>query len=91
MKTITKTNYMKNIFFLALVFIGTTLVAQEEAEEKKPLSISGSVDAYYKTNLSSTDIGSQEPGSSFANETGFALGMANIIAMKVLKLVLKLI
>ena len=80
MKTITKTNYMKNIFFLALVFIGTTLVAQEEAEEKKPLSISGSVDAYYKTNLSSTDIGSQEPGSSFANETGFALGMANIIA-----------
>tara|TARA_R110002050_G_scaffold1281_1_gene9184 strand:+ start:71483 stop:72511 length:1029 start_codon:yes stop_codon:yes gene_type:complete len=79
MKTITKTNYMKNIFFLALVFMGTTLVAQEEAE-KKPLTISGSVDAYYKTNLSSTDIGSQEPGSSFANETGFALGMANIIA-----------
>tara|TARA_R110000868_G_scaffold36471_1_gene129574 strand:+ start:285 stop:1331 length:1047 start_codon:yes stop_codon:yes gene_type:complete len=80
MKNIKKTNYVKNIFFLALLFIGTTLVAQEEAEEKKPLSISGTVDAYYKTNLSSSDVGSQAPGSSFANETGFALGMANVIA-----------
>lgn len=81
MKTIRKTSYVKNIFLVASLFAGATLFAQEDAvEEKKPLSISGSVDAYYKTNLSSTDVGSQEPGSSFANETGFALGMANIIA-----------
>lgn len=80
MKTITKTKYVKNILFLAVLFMGTTIFAQEETEEKKPLSISGSVDAYYRTNLSSTDVGSQAPGSSFANETGFALGMANLIA-----------
>ena len=53
---------------------------QEAEEEKKPLSISGTVDAYYRTNLSSSDVGSQAPGSSFANESGFALGMANVIA-----------
>lgn len=80
MKTIKKTNYVKNIFLAASLFVGATLVAQEEAEEKKPLTISGTVDAYYKTNLSSSDVGSQAPGSSFANETGFALGMANVIA-----------
>ncbi|ADV47727.1 hypothetical protein Celal_0383 [Cellulophaga algicola DSM 14237] len=80
MKAITKTNYVKNIFFAAVLFTGASLVAQEEVEEKKALSISGTVDAYYKTNLSSSDVGAQTPGSSFANETGFALGMANLIA-----------
>lgn len=81
MKTIRKTNYVKNIFLVASLFAGTAIFAQEEAEEeKKPLSISGTVDAYYRTNLSSSDVGSQAPGSSFANESGFALGMANVIA-----------
>jgi len=88
MKAITKTNYVKNIFFAAVLFTGASLVAQEEVEEKKAISISGSVDAYYKTNLSSTDraiFGEdgqsfQSPGTSFADETGFALGMANLIA-----------
>lgn len=81
MKTIRKTNYVKNIFLAASLFAGTAIFAQEEAEEeKKPLSISGTVDAYYRTNLSSSDVGSQAPGSSFANESGFALGMANLIA-----------
>ena len=61
----------------------------QDAEEKK-LSIGGSVDTYYRTNLTSSDaaIASdddgnaivQAPGTSFANETGFALGMANLIA-----------
>ncbi len=80
MKTFTTKKYIKNIFFLALALAGTTVVAQEEEEEKKPLSISGTVDTYFRTNLSSSDVGSQAPGSSFANETGFALGMANVIA-----------
>lgn len=80
MKTLQKTSYIKNTLLLASLFIATTMVAQEETEEKKPISISGSVDAYYRTNLSSTDVGSQAPGSSFADESGFALGMANIIA-----------
>ncbi|MBO0590089.1 porin [Cellulophaga sp. E16_2] len=88
MKAITKKNYVKNIFFAAVLFTGANLVAQEEVEEKKAISISGSVDAYYKTNLSSSDraifgedgTSSQTPGTSFADQTGFALGMANLIA-----------
>lgn len=96
MKAITYTKYAKNIFILACL-LGTTvkMAAQEvdvvvvEEEDSKPkFSFSGSVDAYYRTNLSSTDraiFGDdndsfQAPGTSFANETGFALGMANIIA-----------
>lgn len=61
-----------------LVATATTF-AQDEVKEEKKLTFSGTVDAYFRTNLSSTDIGSQAPWSSFANETGFALGMANII------------
>ncbi|MGC1516485.1 MAG: outer membrane beta-barrel protein [Maribacter sp.] len=81
MKTIINTKNVKNLFVSSLLFFTVTgMVAQEEEEERKALSISGSVDAYYKTNLSSTDVSSQAPGSSFADETGFALGMANIIA-----------
>ena len=90
MKSIT-TKFVKNIFFLAILTLSTQAFAQEEGEEeKKAVAISGSVDAYYRTNLSSTDDAiipdgdggfvPQAPGSSFANETGFALGMANLIA-----------
>lgn len=78
---------MKKIITLSMLFVATALFAQEEA---KKVSISGSVDAYYRTNLSSTDAenplfndgegGVQAPWTSFANKTGFALGMANIIA-----------
>ena len=76
---------MKKIITLSMLFVATALFAQEEA---KKLSISGSVDAYYQTNLSTSDVPVVDSdgnnlrsfGSSFANETGFALGMANIIA-----------
>ncbi len=70
---------MKKLITLSMLLMASVLFAQEEVVEKK-LSISGTVDAYYKTNLSSTDVGSQSFGTSFADETGFALGMANIIA-----------
>lgn len=58
------------------------------AESKgKKFSFEGSVDAYYQTNLTSSDkavFGDdgdtfQSFGTSFADETGFALGMANVI------------
>ncbi len=70
-----------------MLFMATALFAQEE-ETKKKVNVSGTVDAYYKTNITSTDqaiFGGandefQSFGTSFANETGFALGMANIIA-----------
>ncbi|WP_282179490.1 outer membrane beta-barrel protein [Maribacter stanieri] len=80
MKTIINTKYVKNIFATGLLlFTAAGVVAQEEEESKK-VSISGSVDAYYQTNLSASDTTPQSFGSSFANELGFALGMANIIA-----------
>ena len=70
---------MKKLITLSMLFMATVLFAQEETSEKK-VNISGSVDAYYKTNLTSTDVRSQSFETSFADETGFALGMANIIA-----------
>ena len=67
-----------------------TLFAQEEEEEKK-FSISGTVDAYYRANFNGLNkfvpdatgdivAGPAAPGSSFANDPGFALGMVNVIA-----------
>ena len=69
---------MKKIITLSMLFMATVLFAQEE--ETKKVSISGSVDAYYQTNLTTSDNLGQSFGTSFADQTGFALGMANIIA-----------
>jgi hypothetical protein len=72
---------MKKIITLSMLFVATALFAQEEATEKK-LSISGSVDAYYRANINvpnNNGVGTQSPGTSFAQLPGFALGMANVI------------
>ena len=69
---------MKKIITLSMLFVATALFAQEEAPKK--LSISGSVDTYYQTYLTASDNVVQSFGSSFADQTGFALGMANVIA-----------
>ena len=73
---------MKTIKKIVLVLIAVFSVgimnAQEEAAEKK-LSISGSVDGYYQANLSAADNDEQSFGTSFADELGFALGMANVV------------
>ncbi len=81
MKTIIHTNYVKKILFFAIALLTTGLFAQEEEAETKPkFSLSGSIDAYYRANLSApNDENAIAPGSSFANLPGFALGMANII------------
>lgn len=60
-------------------------VAQDEEEEVQSFSISGSVDAYFRTNFNSSNNPGEAgatlaPGTSFANRPGFALGMANMIA-----------
>ncbi|MEP3838856.1 MAG: outer membrane beta-barrel protein [Algibacter sp.] len=69
---------MKKIITLSMLFVATALFAQEETPK---LSISGSVDAYYRANLTApNDENAIAPGSSFANLPGFALGMANVIA-----------
>ena len=76
MKTI-----MKKRITLSMLLMVSVLFAQEETKEKK-LSISGSVDAYYRANLNApNDLDNwTAPGSSFANLPGFALGMANVVA-----------
>jgi hypothetical protein len=70
---------MKLKFTLLMVFAFSIAFGQEEKEEKK-VSISGTVDAYYQTYFSASDDSGQSFGTSFADETGFALGMANIVA-----------
>jgi hypothetical protein len=68
---------MKKIIFtllLAASFIGT---AQEK--EEKTFSLSGSVDTYFRGNISGGEYDTA-PGSSFANQPGFALGMINLVA-----------
>ncbi len=68
---------------LAAVFIFSfaAVAQEEEKKEEKKFSLSGSIDAYYRTNFNApNDEDAVAPGSSFANLPGFALGMANVIA-----------
>jgi len=83
MKTIKKT-----VLILITIFSISTINAQEEAIEvvvveeeaaKKKFTLSGSVDGYYQTNFNSPDDANQSFGTSFADELGFALGMANVV------------
>lgn len=68
---------MKKLIMLSIFLVGATLFAQEEA---KKLTISGSVDAYFQTYLSAPDNSGTSFGTAFAEQSGFALGMGNIIA-----------
>lgn len=73
---------MKKLFTLTILFASIALSAQdtsEEAKEKK-FTFSGSVDAYYQTYLSAPDDAGASFGTAFADQTGFAIGMGNIIA-----------
>ncbi len=53
-------------------------------EETTPVTLSGSVDTYFRYNLNgpnrTTDGDIRAPGTSFANLPGFSLGMVNLIA-----------
>lgn len=71
---------MKKLITLSMLFMATIIFAQETPEAPK-FTFSGSVDAYYRANLTApNDENAIAPGSSFANLPGFALGMANIVA-----------
>ncbi|MBC3845261.1 porin [Winogradskyella echinorum] len=72
---------MKKFLTLTLLLTSIVLTAQdaEETTEKK-FTLSGSVDAYYQTYLTASDDSGQSFGTAFADQTGFALGMGNIIA-----------
>ena len=71
---------MKKIILAILIISSINVFAQEE-ETKKKFDFSGSVDVYYRANLTApNDEDAIAPGSSFANLPGFALGMANVVA-----------
>lgn len=71
---------MKQLF-KAVAFLLTVGMFAQETEDSSKFDFSGSVDAYYRANLSApNDEEFIAPGSSFANLPGFSLGMANLIA-----------
>ena len=92
MKQFIITNIRKIFLISACGIFSSSLMAQEETDNSvlSKLSISGSVDAYFRANFNGLNkyeyndngdvvAGPQSPASSFANDPGFAIGMANII------------
>lgn len=73
-------NIMKKITTFLMLFMVTALIAQEE-ESKKKFDFTGSIDAFFSSNLNApNDDNYLSPGTSFADTPGFSLGMANLIA-----------
>lgn len=77
---------MKSKLTILLILFSLLLCAQEKQEKK--FTIKGSVDAYFRTNLTGPNNAFDDddghsvflnPGTSFANRSGFSLGMANAI------------
>ncbi|WP_438973729.1 outer membrane beta-barrel protein [Polaribacter sp.] len=68
---------MKKIIF-TLVLVSSFLTNAQE-KEAKTFTLSGSIDTYFRGNISGGNFDTA-PGSSFANNPGFALGMINLIA-----------
>lgn len=80
MKTIINTKYVKNILASGLMlFAAAGMLAQEEEDTSPKFSLSGSIDAYYRTTFQDGADATTATPTSFANQTGFALGMANLI------------
>jgi len=66
---------------MILLFASTLIIAQNTEEDStKKFSFGGSVDTYYQTYLSAPDDQAAGFGTAFADKSGFALGMGNIIA-----------
>jgi hypothetical protein len=68
---------MKKIILSLL--IASSLVMTGQEKEEKTFTLSGSVDTYFRGNISGGKFDTA-PGSSFANQPGFALGMINLVA-----------
>nr|WP_321411498.1 outer membrane beta-barrel protein [uncultured Allomuricauda sp.] len=80
MKTIINTNFGK-ILAIAIISMVTFSASAQEEETTPKFSFSGTVDAYYRANITApNDENAIAPGSSFAQLPGFSLGMANLIA-----------
>lgn len=78
----------KSNYLLGLLLSGSILMNAQDAETvvvieetaAAPLEFSGSVDTYFRQNI--TGLNNQAPSSSFGQHPGFALGMVNLIAAK---------
>ncbi len=77
-----KRNFFKGAALAAIALVGFTATAQEE--ESKGIELTGSVDAYFRTNINGRNSADNNavPGTSFYNEDGFSVGMINLIASK---------
>jgi len=64
---------------LTAVFASVGILSFAQEAKKSPLTLSGSVDAFYQTYLTQSDVSPTPFGTSFAEEAGFALGMANTV------------
>lgn len=74
-------NFLISTKKIALSLVFALLSAAIFAQESPAISLSGSIDTYFRTNLNGPNgEDAIAPGSSFANLNGFSLGMANIIA-----------
>ncbi|WP_073097468.1 porin [Leeuwenhoekiella marinoflava] len=75
---------MKKLILPVMLCLGISAFAQEEETSwTDGFTLSGSIDAYFRQNITTlnkvTDEEYPTPGSSFANQPGFALGMANAV------------
>lgn len=68
---------MKKIIFTFL--LASSLLVNAQEKEEKTFTLSGSVDTYFRGNISGGNFDTA-PGSSFANLPGFSLGMINLVA-----------
>ena len=77
-----KKSRTKHLTILLCIFISYTGLAQEDesVETKKKFSFSGSADVYFRQNINGPNGDNAiAPNTSFANQNGFAIGMANAI------------
>jgi hypothetical protein len=72
---------MKSFYLGAsLMLFAFSSFAQETETEEKQFTVSGSLDVYFRQNLTGPNgENAIAPATSFANLNGFALGMANVI------------
>ncbi len=78
MKTIMNTNFRKILVLAVTCALSAVTFAQED-ESTSPFSLSGSIDTYFRTTFVDGGDATTATPTSFANQTGFALGMANLI------------
>ncbi|WP_290700194.1 outer membrane beta-barrel protein [Lacinutrix sp.] len=73
---------MKSITLTAMLLVSLFSFAQNEKETtEKKFAFKGSIDAYYRTNVTAPNDENQiAPATSFADTAGFSLGMGNLIA-----------